>query len=133
MLTSLVDVGHHCYPTNRMGKFQPIPDISVGKWDFKSYMLPPEPLPLSLLPETPWCVPYEISPQKLRDRVYNPSSPQRGLCGLAWLAIPSCSGKECPSSEPSVGKQKCFWDRTMKLSMLAASAPGLSWKSMSPE
>lgn len=69
------NVNFHCYPDNHHGDLSPVPDVDQGQWRLFDSSLPPNELPLSDLAETPWCVEYRMSPQKLRDRVYPPTPP----------------------------------------------------------
>ncbi|MBX7165557.1 MAG: hypothetical protein K1X74_04345 [Pirellulales bacterium] len=68
-------IGYHCYPSNPHGEFDPLPDLSVGSWELFTYSLPPQPLPLESVRETPYCVRYDHSPQGYRDAEYPKTTP----------------------------------------------------------
>ena len=59
-------------------------------------------LPLSRLPETPWCVEYHTSPQKLRDREFGPRP--RGVLRVAGVGDSFAAGEGVPI-ERSLFKQ----------------------------
>jgi lysophospholipase L1-like esterase len=56
--------------------------------------LPPRPLPLSQLVETPWCVEYRLSSQGLRDRPYGPVPP--GVLRIAGVGDSFVAGEGVP-------------------------------------
>ncbi len=57
---------YHCYPSNPNGTFDPVPDISQGQWKLYKMLRQFEELPLSALPETPWCVEYTFETLGIR-------------------------------------------------------------------
>ncbi|MBL8202206.1 MAG: SGNH/GDSL hydrolase family protein [Chromatiales bacterium] len=62
---------YSCYPGNPNGEFSAAPDVSQGGgWELFNPLLPPERMPLSTLPDTPWCVEYRMLASGLRDRDY---------------------------------------------------------------
>ncbi len=74
----------HCYPSNPNGEFRAVPDVRTGQWRLFDSMLPPAPLPLEVLDETPWCVEYRLSPQGIRDRYY-PKQPDPAVLRIAGM------------------------------------------------
>ena len=70
---------YHCYPSNPHGEFRALPDIASGSWRLHDYTFEKEPLPLSRLQETPWCVEYCHSSMGIRDREYSPITPKDKL------------------------------------------------------
>ncbi len=51
-------VTYHCFPSNPSGEFQPVPDVSSGRWKLTQLLSPTVEAPLSALTDTPWCVEY---------------------------------------------------------------------------
>jgi lysophospholipase L1-like esterase len=45
-----------CYSTNPNGELSPAPDVTSGKWVYADFTFESNPLPLSWISETPWCV-----------------------------------------------------------------------------
>ena len=92
-----------CYPDNPHGEFQRTPDVTYGRWELKIMKMPQMvELPLSRLPETPWCVEYHTSPQKLRDREFGPRP--RGVLRVAGVGDSFAAGEGVPI-ERSLFKQ----------------------------
>jgi hypothetical protein len=92
-----------CYPDNPHGEFQLVPDVKYGRWELKIMKMPQMvELPLSRLPETPWCVEYHTSPQKLRDREFGPRP--RGVLRVAGVGDSFAAGEGVPI-ERSLFKQ----------------------------
>ena len=90
---------YHCYTSNPNGEFAPVPEVWPGQWALYKIKRKLEPIGLSLISQTPWCVAYRISPQLLRDRVYEETPPpgvvrrrsspptrpfRRSRCGSKW-------------------------------------------------
>lgn len=74
----------HCYTSNPNGEFKPVPKVWPGPWALYRVKQTFEPIGLDLIQQTPWCVPYNFSPQLLRDRFY-PPQPESGvlrICGM---------------------------------------------------
>jgi len=92
-----------CYPDNPHEEFQPVPDVSYGRWELKIMKMPQMvDIPLSRLPETRWCVEYHTSPQKLRDREFGPRP--RGMLRVAGVGDSFAAGEGVPI-ERSLFKQ----------------------------
>jgi len=92
-----------CYPDNPHGEFQRTPDVTYGRWELKIMKMPQMvELPLSRLSETPWCVEYHTSPQKLRDREFGPRP--RGVLRVAGIGDSFAAGEGVPI-ERSLFKQ----------------------------
>ncbi len=72
-LTNGID--YHCYPSNHSGELQPLPDYRRGEWRLEDGTLDANELPLEAVEQTPYCVEYRMSPQRLRDRVYDREVP----------------------------------------------------------
>ncbi len=73
---------YFCYPTNTSGDFLPVPDVTKDQWRLMDYSR--RDYPLSAIDETPWCVEFRISPQQMRDRVYEPK-PSAGIQRIAMI------------------------------------------------
>ncbi|MGD9645669.1 MAG: SGNH/GDSL hydrolase family protein [Pirellulales bacterium] len=73
---------YFCYPTNPSGDFVPVPDVTQGQWRLMDYSR--RDYPLEAIDETRWCVEYRISPQMMRDRVYDPVPPA-GVLRIAMI------------------------------------------------
>lgn len=73
---------YFCYPTNTSGDFVPVPDVTQGQWRLMDYSR--RDYPLSAIKATPWCVEYRISPQQMRDRVYD-QQPPPGVLRIAMI------------------------------------------------
>ena len=72
------ELEYECYSSNPHGEFQPPPELAEPGWELvvlSWHGRPPVPVPLDRLSETPYCVKYERSGQKLRDRYYPPRAP----------------------------------------------------------
>lgn len=67
---------YHCYPSNPHGEFRILPDVTNKSWRLHDYTFEREPIPLSRLQETPWCVEYCHSSMGIRDREYSPVTPK---------------------------------------------------------
>lgn len=61
-----------CYTSNPNNEFMPTPDTREGSWVLRSSYDEEVTFPLSDLSDYPWCVEYEISPFRMRDKVYPP-------------------------------------------------------------
>ncbi|MBX9792122.1 MAG: SGNH/GDSL hydrolase family protein [Pirellulales bacterium] len=91
------DVGsiYWCYPDNPHGEFRPVPVVSYGNWVLKIMKMPRMvEIPLSRLRETPWCVEYHTSPQKLRDREFGPRP--SGVLRVAGVGDSFAAGEGVP-------------------------------------
>ena len=92
-----------CYPDNPHDEFQRVPDVTYGRWELRIMKMPQMvALPLSRLPETPWCIEYHTSSQKLRDREFGPRP--RGVLRVAGVGDSFAAGEGVPI-ERSLFKQ----------------------------
>ena len=84
-----------CYPDNPHGEFRPVPDVTYGNWVLKIMKMPRMvEIPLARLGETPWCVEYHTSPQKLRDREFGPRP--GGVLRVAGVGDSFAAGEGVP-------------------------------------
>lgn len=81
-------VMYHCYDSNPSGEMAPAPDTRQGAWELFQLTLPPTPLPVARLRETPFCVRYDrvqtASGRRLRGRApaAEPAAGVRRILGL---------------------------------------------------
>lgn len=61
---------YHCYTSNPIGEFRPLPDMSRGRWTALDYSIPPVEIPFEQMADTPWCVSYRFNGMGIRDRDY---------------------------------------------------------------
>jgi len=74
---------YDCFPENRNGEFDPLPDTEEGPWELLTNT--GEPLPWSRLQETPWCVEYRLSKLKLRENELPGYWPPEGKTRIACV------------------------------------------------
>lgn len=91
-------VAYHCYPTNPHSEFGPAPEIEGGNWRLETYTLDPQEIPLKRLHETPWCVRYDFSSRRLRDREY-PLEPAEGVLRIAVVGDSFVFGEGVPNQQ----------------------------------
>ena len=89
--------GFHCYPTNPNGEFSPAPRPGRG-WRLFDVTVPPTPVALERLRETPWCVRYQINEQGLRDKVY-PPEPATGTIRILGIGDSFAMGEGVAEAE----------------------------------
>lgn len=86
---------YHCYPSNPHREFDPVPDVTRGRWRLESALFEPEPIPLEELEDTPWCVEYRTSSQGLRDREYS-NQPPEGVARILGVGDSFAVGEGVP-------------------------------------
>ncbi len=86
---------YDCYASNPNGEFRELPSISGGSWVLVDNLLPPAPLPLERVRETPWCVEYELTASNLRDVERTPE-PAPGVLRVALVGDSFVFGEGVP-------------------------------------
>jgi len=86
---------YHCYPSNPNGEFQPVPDVSTGRWELRRLVIPAAELPLSALSETPWCVEYRVEEPPIRGPAPT-EFPKPGVVRIAGIGDSFAMGEGVP-------------------------------------
>jgi hypothetical protein len=89
--------GFHCYPTNPHGELAPAPKPGPD-WKLFDVTVPPTPVPLENLAETPWCVRYAINKQGLRGAAY-PPQPATGTVRILGIGDSFAMGEGVPAGQ----------------------------------
>ena len=86
ILIDLVDPSHfyYCYPSNPNDEFQPLPDLSKGRWEVQNFTFQEEVVPIEDLEMTPWCVEFKRNPIGMRDDMV-PLDPTPGILRIAGI------------------------------------------------
>ncbi|MHC5040319.1 MAG: SGNH/GDSL hydrolase family protein [Planctomycetota bacterium] len=111
----------HCYPTNPHEAFRPLPEVSAGDWKLFTFMIPPTPLPLEKLQETPWCVEYRYSRVGFRDREY-PQNPRPGVHRIVGIGDSFAMGEGVPLSRTLFKWMEALAPRTEIISAAMSGA-----------
>ena len=88
-------VHYHCYATNPNGEFQPVPDVSTGRWKLQKTLLPPVEIDLERLDETPWCVEHRAAATGVRGAAVTPF-PMPGNIRIAGIGDSFAHGDGVP-------------------------------------
>ena len=89
-------VAFHCYSSNPNGELDPVPNATRGDWQLTTYAFEPVELPLEKLSETPWCVRYDFSSRRIRDREYA-AHPPEGVLRIAGIGDSFVFGEGVPN------------------------------------